>query len=404
MDLPRGDHIVARAASNIDDEASRLHERVEFGVFSHGNDHSIDTGKYCMAPLDRVARETIECEGQEDIMYWGSRTLAGVLAAGLVALTITAQAQSTYSPPRTPWGDPDLQGLWPSTDMVGVPFERPEAFGDRLFLTDEELATREAAATQQEELDVLDFDIENPPEEIVALGAVGDGTSPPPHWLERGLPSRQSSLIVDPPNGRMPPMTPEGTRRQEGAGGTYTKLTGFASADELGPYDRCISRGVVGSMMPVVYNNGNHILQAPGYVVLHNEMIHESRIIPLDGRPHLPSHMKSYMGDSRGSWEGDTLVVRTTNLNGATGMQANGMLLMPSDALELVERFTRTGPDVLQYEVTIDDPQTWARPWTVSFPLRRDPDYRMFEYACHEGNHAMQNVLSGSRADERAGR
>jgi hypothetical protein len=326
------------------------------------------------------------------------------LGAAAAPVAVRAQsgagARAPYTPPRTPWGDPDLQGIWPSTEMVGVPFERPEQFGTRLYLTEEEFKVRQAQAARQAEIDVLDFDLERPPAEIVALGDVGGPTSPPPHWLERGRPSRQSSLVVDPPNGRMPPMTPEGAARQKTAGGTYTKQTGWNSASELGPYDRCLSRGVVGSMMPVVYNNGNQIIQAPGLVVLRNEMIHETRIIPLDGRPPLPAATKSWMGDSRGRWEGSTLVVRTTNLNGKTGMQGNGMLLMASDALELVERFTPLGPDELQYEVTITDPKTWTRPWKVSFPLKRDQSYQLFEYGCHEGNHAMRNILSGSRADE----
>jgi len=334
-----------------------------------------------------------------------STRLAGALVAACLALTGASLAgqtgSSAYDPPRTPWGDPDLQGLWPGTDMVGVPFERPEQFGDRLYLTDQELAERERQAERQEEVDVLDFDLTNPPEEIVALGDVGGVTSPPPHWLERGVPSRQSSLIVSPSNGRMPPMTPEGSERQKMAGGTYMRQTGFAQASELGPYDRCISRGVVGSMMPVVYNNGNQIIQAPGFVAFRNEMIHEVRIIPLDGREPLPGDMPSWMGSSRGHWDGNTLVVRTTNLNGKTGMQGNGMMLLPSDDLVLEERFTPVGPDVLQYEVTIEDPKTWTAPFTVSFPLKRDPEYQMFEYACHEGNHAMRNVLSGSRSDER---
>ena len=196
-------------------------------------------------------------------------------------------------------------------------------------------------------------------------------------------------------------MTPEGAARQKGSGGTYAKQTGFASASELGPYDRCISRGVIGSMMPVVYNNGNEIVQAPGLVAFRNQMIHETRIIPLDGRAPVASSMKSYMGVSRGHFEGNTLVVRTTNLNGKTGMQANGMLLIPSDSLELVERFTPLSANVLQYEVTINDPKTWTVPWKVSFPLRRDQSYGIFEYACHEGNNAMRNILSASRADER---
>jgi hypothetical protein len=329
-----------------------------------------------------------------------------VSAAAMLAVVVLAspvvssQGQAPYSPPRTPWGDPDLQGIWPGTDSVGVPFERPERFGARLFLTDAELKEREQQAAKQEELDVLDFDLQKPPAEIVALGDVGGVTSPPPHWLERGVPSRQSSLIVQPTNGRMPAMTPEGAARQKIAGGTYVKQTGFNSASELGPYDRCISRGVVGSMMPVVYNNGNEIVQAPGLVAFRNEMIHEVRVIPLDGRQPLPGEMKSYMGSSRGHFEGNTLVVRTTNLNGKTGMQGNGMMLIPSDSIVIEERFTPVSANVLQYEVTIDDPKTWTAPWKVSFPLKRDQDYQMFEYACHEGNYAMRNTLSGSRADE----
>jgi hypothetical protein len=331
------------------------------------------------------------------------RAVVVALVVATAAVTVAAQQPAApFSPPRTPWGDPDLQGLWPGTHMVGVPFERPGQFGTRLYLTDAELKERESQAAKQEELDVLDFDLEKPPAEIVALGDVGGVTSPPPHWLERGVPSRQSSLIVEPANGRMPAMTPEGRERQRGAGGTYVKQTGWNNANELGPYDRCISRGVVGSMMPVVYNNGNEIIQAPGYVVFRNEMIHESRIIPLDGRPVPPAHVKSYMGQSRGHFEGNTLVVRTTHLNGRTGMQGNGMMLMPSDALELVERFTPMSANVLQYELTVNDPKTWTAPWKVSFPLTRDSDYQMFEYACHEGNNAMRNILSGSRADEKA--
>jgi hypothetical protein len=333
------------------------------------------------------------------------RLICASLAAACVALVVTVSGQaptsSTYTPPRTPWGDPDLQGKWPGTDMVGVPFERPTQFGSRLFLTEEEFKAREKQAQRQAEIDVLDFDLEKPPAEIVALGDVGGVTSPPPHWLERGLPSRQSSLIVDPPDGKMPPFTPEGKARQANAGGTYAKQTGFKSADELGPYDRCISRGVVGSMMPVVYNNGNEIIQAPGLVAFRNEMIHETRIIPLDGRAPLPADMKSWMGSSRGHWDGNTLVVVTKNLNGKTGMQGNGMMLIPSDSIEITERFMPLSANLLQYEVTINDPQTWTKPWKVSFPLRRDNNYQMFEYACHEGNYAMRNTLSGSRSDEK---
>ncbi len=327
--------------------------------------------------------------------------LVAAVAAAVLVVSVDAQ-KSPYKTPRTPWGDPDLQGIWPSTHMVGVPFERPTQFGDRLYLTDEELRQRQKEADDQQRLDLADFDINNPSRDIVGMGDVGGPTSPPPHWLERGEASRQASLIVSPSNGKLPPLTPEGARHAAAMKSTYTQYTGFDTFDDLGPYDRCITRGPLGSMFPVIYNNGNQILQAPGRVVLRIEMIHETRIIPLDGRPHLSPALKSYMGDTRGRWDGDTLVVTTKNLNGKTGAQGNGNILPLSDAAVITERFARTEADTLQYEVTVDDPRTWTGPWTASFPLRRDPRYGMFEYACHEGNYAMKDILSASRVDDQS--
>jgi hypothetical protein len=320
-----------------------------------------------------------------------SRSVVVLGVSFVVGAIVSLGAQSasetkSYTPPKTAWGDPDLQGIWPSTAMVGVPFERPAQFGNRLYLTDQEFKDRQKDAEHQSELDNESFSVDNVKAEVV------------------GEPSRQSSLVVDPADGHLPPMTAEGQRRVATTKNTYLQYTGFNAASELGPYDRCISRGVLGSMFPVVYNNGNQFIQIPGYVVLRNEMIHETRVIPLDDvsrRPPLSPKLRSYMGDSRGRFEGNTLVVRTTNFNGATGATANGNLMIMSDALELTEKFTRTGRDTMQYEVTVNDPKTWTKPWTASFPLRRDPDYRIFEYACHEGNHAMSNILSGSRADEK---
>ena len=308
----------------------------------------------------------------------------------------------SYVPPKTAWGDPDLQGIWPSTAMVGVPFERPPQFGNRLYLTEEEFKQRQKESERQSELDTESFSVDDVKQDGVAMGDVGGPTSPPPYWLERGEPSRQSSLVSDPPDGRLPAMTQDGVRRLASTKNTYLQYTGFNAASELGPYDRCISRGVLGSMFPVVYNNGNQFIQAPGLVVLRNEMIHETRVIPLDNGPALSPKIRLYMGSSRGHFEGNTLVVKTTNFNGATGATANGNLMLMSDALELTEKFTRTGPDTIQYEVTVNDPKTWTRPWTAAFPLRRDPNYKIFEYACHEGNHAMSNILSGSRADDKS--
>jgi hypothetical protein len=200
-------------------------------------------------------------------------------------------------------------------------------------------------------------------------------------------------------------MTDEGKRRTAAVPKTwyYDNDGGgpFAAPTDLSAYDRCITRGVVGSMLPVGYNAGNEIVQAPGVLALRNEMIHETRVIPLDGRPHVSPVLRHYMGDTRGRWEGDTLVLDTTNLTDKTGVGANGRALFHSAAMRLTERFTRTAGDTLQYTITIDDPQLWTRPWTMSFPLTRDDGYGMFEYACHEGNYGLRNMLSASRADEK---
>ena len=163
-------------------------------------------------------------------------------------------------------------------------------------------------------------------------------------------------------------------------------------------WDRCITRGAVGSIVPNTYNQGNQIVQAPGYVILRNEMIHESRVIPLDGRPHLPRTIHTWMGDSRGHWEGQTLVVETTNFNGRVPIGNTPT----SEDLRLVEWFTLVDANTLNYQVTIDDPKTWTKPWTMAFPLRRDSNYTLFEYACHEGNYYMYDALTGARADEKA--
>ena len=301
-------------------------------------------------------------------------------------------AKRGWTPPRTAWGDPDLQGTWPGTAMMGVPLERPAQLGEKRFLTDEEFAARASGAGRGGGAG--------------RVGGAGAGTGPPGHWGEQGQPQRQTSLIVDPPNGKMPPMTPEGQKRTAAIPATLYYDNGpggpFNGPEDLSVYDRCITRGVIGSMVPVGYNAGNQIVQGPGYVALRNEMIHETRVIPLDGRPHVSSVIRQYMGDSRGRWEGNTLVVETSNFNGKTGVGANGRAIYHSDALHLLERFTRTSADTIRYEATIDDPTMWTRPWTITFPLTLDPGYGMFEYACHEGNYGLRNILSASRADEKA--
>jgi hypothetical protein len=323
-----------------------------------------------------------------------------LLGAALTAAAVGAQAPSArFTPPRTPWGDPDLQGMWPGTESLGIPLQRDAALGTRAFLTEAEFQDR--AKNAQRQIDAMneEFDLETA--DTANAGAVGSATSPPPHWQERGIPSRQASLIVDPPDGRMPPYTPEAQARQAAEAAARKGRGPADSSTDRSLYDRCLTRGVTGSILPVIYNNGNEIVQAPGFVVIRNEMIHESRIVPLDGRAHLSPAIRQWMGDSRGHWEGDTLVVETRNLTNRTGIN-QGNNPRHSDAMTIVERFTLTGPDMLQYRVTFTDPQTWTRPWTIEFPWKRDSSYLLFEYSCHEGNYAMRNLLSGARADDKA--
>ena len=333
-------------------------------------------------------------------ILWRSWLLA-LAAAGVVFAVYSQEsadsgAATSYKVPRTSWGDPDLSGIWPGTAMVGVPMQRDEKLGLRNWLTDEEYAQREAEFARQEVLDNADFELENAAS--TPGGAVGGPVSPPPHWLERGDPQYQASLIVDPPNGRMPALTQAGQARQAAVRAEREGRGPADSYTDRSLYDCCITRGMVGSLTSAIYNAGNQIVQSPGYVVITNEMIHEARVIPLDGRPPLGPAIKQWVGDSRGRFEGDTLVVETTNFTDRTNVgQARH-----SDQLKITERYTRVDEDTLVLELTVEDPETWAAPWTLELPLQRDDSYGMFEYACHEGNLAMFNILSGHRADERA--
>ncbi len=243
-------------------------------------------------------------------------------ALAAAALVFTASSQQSadsandtpYKVPRTSWGDPDLSGIWPGTAMVGVPMQRDEKLGLRNWLTEEEYAAREADFARQDELDNADFELENAA--TTPGGAVGGPVSPPPHWLERGDPQRQASLIIDPSNGRMPPMTEAAQARQAALREASRGRGPADSYTDRSLYDRCITRGMVGSLTPAIYNAGNQIVQSPGYVVITNEMIHEARVIPLDGRPPLGTAIKQWVGDSRGHFDGDTLVVETSELHG----------------------------------------------------------------------------------------
>src|SRR5438876_6520676 len=268
----------------------------------------------------------------------------------------TVAASKDWTAPKTPWGDPDLQGTWTSDDCIGTPMSRPANLGDKLYFTEEELAQKESALARQAANDKQEF--------------IGDnaraGVNPPGHWGERARrPCKQTSLVVDPPNGRVPDVLPEARTRPipEGAGNNNPKADSW---EDFSYYIRCISRGVTGSIFPVIYGNGQQIVQAPGYVTILQEMVHEARVIPMDGRPHASSNIRSYMGDPRGHWEGNTLVVETTNFIGnRTGIGGNGNGTPTSDALKLTERYTRIGPAEIRYEVTIDDPKTFVSSFKV---------------------------------------
>ena len=309
---------------------------------------------------------------------------SALVAVGVAALaTVSSSAQT---PPRTPWGDPDLQGTYTNTYEQGTPLERPEQFAGRRL---EEVTGAELARIRQ---DIQKRTISNFEGPIHA----------PDHWwqdnlnLDRGS---QAWLIVDPPDGKVPPLTAEAQRRVA-ARAAARKTSGRGPADswvDRSLYDRCLTRGVPGSMMPAIYGNGSEIVQGPGFVVIRNEMIHEARVIPLDGRPHVGTGITQDMGDARGHWEGDTLVVETTNFKERSAFRnAN-----PA-TLRVVERFARINARQVRWAVTVDDSSTWARPWTFSMPLTAD-DQPVPSYECHEGNYGLRNILSAARAEEREG-
>jgi hypothetical protein len=326
-----------------------------------------------------------------------------VLSLAAVAVGVTAALAPLDSPaqqrraeaarpenwvaPRTPWGDPDIQGLWPSGDWRRVPLQRPEELGTRSVLTPEEFAERERQAATDAAADAAEF----------AAPAAEVSNTPPSYWQDRGSAKLQASLIVDPQNGRLPARTPQVEQRIAARAAARQGRGPADSWEDRSLYERCISRGIT-SFLPTLYNNGNEILQSKGFVVIRHEMINETRIVPITDKPF--SNIRTYMGEARGRWDGDTLVVESTNfITDRTAISGTPV----SDALRLIERFTRVDPHTLRYEMTVDDPQTWVQPWTVSFELTEDPGYPLIEYACHEGNYAMANILRAARVAEAGG-
>ena len=297
---------------------------------------------------------------------------------------------------RTSWGAPDLQGVWDFRTIT--PLERPEDLGDQAFLTAEE-----AANLEQEVLD-RNADLANRPAlrtevtESVDRGADGAPGFYNNFWLDRGtraVGTRRTSLIIDPPNGRIPDLTASGQRTAD-ARRAYRQEHPADSWVDRSAYDRCILGFNAGPpITPGGYNQNLHLFQTPDHVVLVTEMVHTVRVVPLDGRPALSDGVRQWSGDSRGHWEGETLVVETSNFNDQRGWRGS------TTNMKLVERYTRVDADTLDYEFTVIDPETWTSSWTASIPMRRSLN-PMYEYACHEGNHSMDGILAGRRAEERA--
>ena len=311
--------------------------------------------------------------------------LVTVLAALALVPLLTAPAVGQGEAPRTPSGAPDLQGVWDFRTIT--PLQRPEELGDQEFLTEEEAASREQAAVAR------DIELwEAAPRRTEAGGSVGAYNN---FWMDRGtnvIETRRTSLIIDPPNGRMPPLTEEGERRAEERRIRRAEHPADSWLDRSS-FDRCILGFNQGPpMTPGGYNQNMQLFQTEDHVVVLNEMVHDSRIIPIDGRPR--PGIDSWTGESRGHWEGDTLVVETTDFSAKHSWRGT------TPERHLIERFTRVDEDTLLYEFTVTDPGTWTAPWTAQVPMRLN-ELPLFEYACHEGNYSLEGILSGTRADER---
>jgi hypothetical protein len=308
---------------------------------------------------------------------------------------LAGQTNGSDAIPKTPWGDPDLQGTWSTEAELSVPFERPREYGARPMLADAEYAQRRAGAEKQIQSDHSDFDLETA--DRANAGQVGSATSPPPHWLERGKVSRRTSLVIDPPDGRLPPPVQQPRARGGDEGVAVRPNQIFNGPEDLGLWTRCIGRSggaVQTAIFPQVYNANVRIVQSPGVVAITYEMIHDTRIVLLSGDARLGTGVRGYAGDARGRWEGNTLVVETTNF-----IKQSGFYGSRGETLRLTERFIRQN-DGVRYEVTVNDPATWTRPWTAALTMEPQPDGALFEYACHEGNHSMRNILSAARKAE----
>ena len=319
---------------------------------------------------------------------------ARAAAVAVVVASLSAVPVAAQTVPQTPWGAPDLQGIWDFRTIT--PLERPEDLAGKEFLTEEE-----AANLEQEVVDRNASLATRPARRTEVTESVDRGEDGAPgfynnFWLDRGtnaVSTRRTSLIVDPPDGRIPALTPSGQQLAD-ARREHREEHPADSWLDRSAFDRCILGFNAGPpITPGGYNQNLQVFQTPDHVVLVTEMVHTARIVPLDGRPALSEGIRQWSGDSRGRWEGDTLVVETSNFNDQRRWRGT------TENMKLIERFTRVDADTLEYEFTVTEPETWTSSWTASIPMRRT-DAPMYEYACHEGNYSMPGILAGARADE----
>jgi hypothetical protein len=319
---------------------------------------------------------------------FGAAPAADQAPTPAAAARAAAAAAKSFTPPRTPWGHPDIQGTYTTTDENGVPLERPDTLPATEGLTEAEFQT------------IVKERVERARAVAGRIGGAETGAGPT-HWYEHlDASNSQLWLISDPPSGKLPSMTPEGQKRFEAA--RAARAPEPKRFDQFTLYDRCITRGLIGSVLPVIYGNSADIVQGPNHVAIRNEMIHETRIVPLDDRPR-SAGVRQYLGVPRGRWDGNTLVVESTNFTGRTQIGVNGNGQPHTEELKITERYIPVDANTLRWEVTVEDPKTWTQPWTFGMPLKKDSSQAVFEYACHEGNYALRNMLTGAAA-EAAGR
>ena len=322
-------------------------------------------------------------------------------------LTVMPPVPTDYQPGRTAWGDPDLRGMWPIDNIASLPMNRPAQYGDRFWLTDEEYAARQAQYNGSDARYAAEDE----------SGTIGMG-----HWVESDASGRRTNLLVSPANGQLPPLTPQAQELYRTGRSSWTPNTQFNWVTDFDSWDRCVSRGFPASMFPFRYNNGIRVLQSPGYVTIALEMIHDARVIPIvankaaaDAR-RWPANVEAWMGQSIGWWEGNTLVIETTNIKSGDSATTDAFArngsplnmatlgvppfntIPTSRQARSTERLTMTGPDSITYEITYSDPEVFTAPWTARLDWTRNDEYAFFEYACHEGNVQVRNYITASRA------